>query len=279
MSIEVVAYAKLNLSLRVLDLREDGYHAIVSEVQTIDLADRLTIEASSDGVHVENDCEVDGVDLVEVAARALLRRKRCDGGARIRVDKGIPIGAGLGGGSSDAAAVLDALDRLTPPALPFDALCEVAARVGSDVPLFLQGGRIRMTGRGEHVERLSASPTGSYVVLVPPVRCATGAIYARWDELAAAKDEPRTGAPKRGENDLLEPALDIHPELAPYHEAMRSVDAVYRGMSGSGSSFFAAYDDRAAALKAQEILKRRFEAAEVIVCRPTDVGHCAPEVV
>jgi len=278
MSIEVVAYAKLNLALRVLGLREDGYHAIVSEVQTIDLSDRLTIEASSDGVRIESEYAVDGVDLVEVAAHELFRRKRRAAGTRIRVDKGIPMGAGLGGGSSDAAAVLAALDRLTPPPLPLGALSEVAAHVGSDVPLFLEGGRVRMAGRGERVERLSPSSTEQFVVLVPPVHCATGAIYARWDERAAAEDELRSDVLRRGDNDLLRPALDAHPELVPYHEAMRSLDAVYHGMSGSGASFFAAYDDRAEALRASEDLKRRFEAAAVFVCRSTDVGHRTLEV-
>jgi 4-diphosphocytidyl-2-C-methyl-D-erythritol kinase len=278
MSVEVVAYAKLNLALRVVGLRDDGYHAIVSEVQTIDLADRLTIELSPNGVDVEGNYEIDGTDLVEVAAREVLQRKRCGGGARIRVKKEIPMGAGLGGGSSDAAAVLAALDRLTPPALPSDGLHDAASQLGSDVPLFLQGGRIRISGRGEHVERLEPSPPGQFVVLVPPVRCSTGLIYARWDELAGARAEPLSSDLQRGENALLESALDVHPKLVPYHEAMRSLDAVYHGMSGSGSSFFAAYHDPAAAARAQAALKRRFEDSDVFACRSTNAGHRIAEV-
>ena len=273
MSMHVVAYAKLNLSLGVLGLRADGYHEIASDVQTIDLADRLTVDLAAAGVRVESDLAVQGEDMVERAAVALLQRKKCDQGARIRVEKGIPVGAGLGGGSSDAAAVLCVLDRLAPPELPFDALCEVGAGIGSDVPLFLHGGRIRMTGRGEHVRRSPGLSTEHFVVLVPPVHCATGSIYARWDAIASTSCEEDDPPLRRGENDLLHPALDVHPVLVPYHEAMRSLGASYHGMSGSGSSFYAAFDEHATAEQAEANLKRQFDSADVFVCRPTSAGH------
>ncbi len=268
MSVRVDAYAKLNLSLRVLGRRADGYHEIDSEVQTIDLADRLTIDLAATGVLVENDFVLERPDLVERAAVALLRRKARDRGVRIRVEKRIPVGAGLGGGSSDAAAVLRVLDRLLPPELGVDALCDIGAEIGSDVPLFLHGGRAPL-----RVQR-SPEPTAEhFVVLVPPIHCATAAIYARWDELSAATGPPPAGGPKPGENDLLRPALDVHPELAPYHDAMRSFGAGYHGMSGSGSSFYAAFAERALAERAAAALERRYDDADVFVCRPTDVGH------
>jgi 4-diphosphocytidyl-2-C-methyl-D-erythritol kinase len=273
-SVHVVAYAKLNLSLRVLGLRADGYHEIVSEVQTIDLADRLTIDLVANGVHVESDLAVQGEDIVERAAAALLHRKKCDRGVRIRVEKVIPVGAGLGGGSSDAAAVLGVLDRVTPPGLSFDALCEIGAGIGSDVPLFLHGGRVRMTGRGEHVKRLPETAAKYFVVLVPPIRCATGLIYSRWDAIASASREKRGAPLRRGENDLLHPALDVHPALVPYHDGMQSLGADYCGMSGSGSSFYAAFDERTVAGHACASLKQRFDSADTFVCRPTGSGHC-----
>ncbi len=273
MSVRVAAYAKLNLSLRVLGRRTDGYHEIDSEVQTIDLADRLTIDLAATGVLVENDLALEGPDLVERAAVALLRRKERDRGVQIRVEKRIPIGAGLGGGSSDAAAVLRALDRLLSPELPFDVLCAIGAEIGSDVPLFLHGGRARIGGRGERVQRLPRPTAEHFVVLVPPIHCATAAIYARWDELSAATGPPRASEPKPGENDLLRPALDVHPEIVPYHDAMRSLGAGYHGMSGSGSSFYSAFAERALAERAAAVLESRFDAADVFVCRPTDVGH------
>lgn len=274
MTIHVVAYAKLNLSLRVLGLRADGYHEITSDVQTIDLADRLTVDLAATGVRVESDLALQGEDIVERTAVALLQRKKCDQGVRIRVEKRIPVGAGLGGGSSDAAAVLFVLDRLTPPELPFDALCEVGAGIGSDVPLFLHGGRVRMTGRGDRVRRSPCPSTEHFVVLVPPVHCATGSIYARWDAIASTSCEEEDDSPlRRGENDLLHPALDVHPVLVPYHEVMRSLGAGYYGMSGSGSSFYAAFDERATAEQAKANLERQFDSADVFVCGPTSAGH------
>ena len=99
MSVRVAAYAKINLSLRVLERLPDGYHAIDSEIQTIDLADRLTIDLAATGVRVDTDLVIDGADLVEQAALALMQRKKCGCGVRIRVEKGIPVGAGLGGGA------------------------------------------------------------------------------------------------------------------------------------------------------------------------------------
>ena len=273
MSSHVVAYAKLNLSLRVLGLRADGYHEIVSEVQTIDLADRLTIDLAANDVRVESDLAIHGEDIAERAAVALLHRKKCDRGARIRVEKTIPAGAGLGGGSSDAAAVLCVLDRLTPPELSFEALCEVGARIGSDVPLFLHGGRVRMTGRGDRVKRLPEPSVMHFVVLVPPVHCSTGSIYSRWDAIASM---PRGNADtplRRGENDLLRPALDVHPALVPYHDVMQSLGADYCGLTGSGSSFYAAFGERAAAERAHASLRQQFDSADTFVCRPTGVGH------
>jgi 4-diphosphocytidyl-2-C-methyl-D-erythritol kinase len=272
-SVYVVAYAKLNLSLRVLGLRADGYHEIVSEVQTIDLADRLTIDLVGKGVHVESDLAVQGEDIVERAAAALLHRKRCDRGVRIRVEKVIPVGAGMGGGSSDAAAVLGVLNRLTPPGLSLDALCEIGAGIGSDVPLFLHGGRVCMTGRGEHVERLPEPPAKCFVVLVPPIRCATGLVYSRWDAIASTSCEKRHTPPRRGENDLLRPALDVHPALVPYHDGMQSLGADYCGMSGSGSSFYAAFGERTIAERSQAILKQQFVSADTFVCQPTGGGY------
>ncbi len=273
MTIHILAYAKLNLSLRVLGRRPDGYHDILSEVQTIDLADRLAIDLDSEDVRVDNDLVPQGSDIVEQAATVLLAHKRRDQGAAIRIEKSIPIGAGLGGGSSDAAAVLCVLDRQTPPTLPFEVLCDIASDIGSDVPLFLHGGLIHMSGRGEYVEQLPKEPEKHFVVLVPEIHCATARIYAHWDEVGGAQCAMQNTELMRGENDLLKAALAVHPALAPYHEAISSLDATYYGMSGSGSSFYAAFEHRDAANLAHRRLTRQFESAKVFVCRPTNSGH------
>ncbi len=273
MTVRVRAYAKINLSLRVVGRREDGYHEILSDVQTVNLSDRLEIDVGGDRVRVDNDLAMQGTDIAERAAIALLAAKDRRGGARIRVRKGIPAGAGLGGGSSDAAAVLGVLDRLTPPVLPIESLYSIGAQIGSDVPLFLHGGRLLMRGRGEHLTRVPASVAACFVIVVPPVHCDTQAVYARWDILDDSRGDGRHVEAALGENDLLRPALSVHPELVPYHDAVASLEAMYCGMSGSGSSFYAAFDERASAERARLDLARRFDLAEVFVCRPTDLGH------
>ncbi len=273
MSLYVDAYAKLNLSLRVLSRRPDGFHELQSEVQTIDLADRLTIEIGGSDLRFTTDRALDGENVAETAARMLLERKRASLGAQIRLEKRIPVGAGLGGGSSDAAAILNALDRLTPPRLSLDALSELGAELGSDVPLFLYGGRLRMEGRGERIHALSGRSTAHFVVLVPPIHCATGEIYAEWDAREPAPLASGDTIPAPGQNDLLAAAFALHPALVGYHEAMVDLGAEYSGMSGSGSSFFAAFDNLDTARRARDHLTRRFDNAKVYRCRPTTVGH------
>jgi 4-diphosphocytidyl-2-C-methyl-D-erythritol kinase len=177
----VNAPAKLNLVLEVLGRRE-GYHDICSIAQTIDLCDTLTFEPSAG---IEFTCsEAALIDDNLVPRAALLLRERCgrDLGARIHLEKRIPWGAGLGGGSSDAAATLHALNRLWDAKLSMDHLTALGARLGSDVPLFLLGGTVLLQGRGEQVNRLPAHPPAHAVVLLPdqpspPSK--TGLMYSR----------------------------------------------------------------------------------------------------
>jgi len=269
MSVELLAFAKINLALRVLRRREDGFHEIDSIIQTVDLADRITVEADV-GLHVENDLtEIDGEDLVARAARAILQEKG-RGGVRIRVRKGIPAGAGLGGGSSDAAAVISAIDRLFPPRLASDDLLAVAARLGSDVPLFLRGGFLRMRGRGELLSPAGLPRPEWFLLLVPPIRCQTSLVYRGWSPGAPLS---QMSGLDFGVNDLLAPALSIYPELIPYHRAVMRLDCLYAGMSGSGSAFYAAFPDRRAAAEAVEGVKEDLPEASLFICSPTTEGH------
>ena len=266
---QVLAFAKINLTLDVRRRRADGYHEIDSLVQTIDLADRITVSRCGRGVFVDNDLVgLRGRDLAEVAAERLLAAKGVDGGLRVRVEKRIPAGAGLGGGSSDAAAVLAAGDRLIPPRLSQRVLLAVASEIGSDVPLFLLGGRVRMTGRGEIVTRAGAALRERFVVLVPPIHCETAEVYRRFSAV-----QRREGRRSAGENALLAPALAAYPTLARYHEAIGIPGAERAGMSGSGSSFFAAFQDASASAVAAERLRERFPEARVFVCSSTTAGH------
>lgn len=267
------AYAKLNLSLRVVGRRTDGAHDIDSVIQTIDLADAIMVKSANRGVTVINDLKLPpDVDLAARAARLLLGKKRSPQGVQIIVEKRIPAGAGLGGGSSDAAAVLWAVDRLIPPPLPTDCLVRLAARLGADVPLFLTGGLVRVTGKGERIAPLHPLRKERFLLLVPPVHCATAAVYAHLDRIESTHCNSTT-APPLGCNDLEAAALDLYPALGPYREAIASLDAEYFGMSGSGSTFYAAFSDLKTATLAQEHLVASFPEAKTHLCAATDSGY------
>ena len=272
--ISVHAFAKLNLSLSVLGSRPDGFHEIDSLVQTIDLADHLSLGLCDKGIDVENDLPgLRGRDLAEIAAEKVLRERGSSSGATIRIRKGIPAGAGLGGGSSDAAAVIAVLNRLIAPALPLSGLLRVASDVGADVSLFLCGGLLRMTGRGEILESAGRPMSERFVVLVPPIQCDTGEVYRRFDGLRSRRE----GDVPLGENGLLAPALSVYPGLTRYHEAVLALGATYAGMSGSGAAFYAAFADSASAEAAAERLRRDLPEASVFECSATSAGHRVTE--
>ncbi len=272
MRITLHTYAKLNLSLRIIRRRNDGFHDLDSLVQTIDLADTITLERTTGKTEVENDLDIPfEEDLAARAALLLLQEKRVEGGIRIRVRKKIPMGAGLGGGSSDAAAVLWGVDRLTPPSLSHARLSLLSSRLGSDVPLFLIGGLLRISGRGERITPLAHPHTEHFVILVPPVHCATAVVYDCLDRLGAGTE--RKTSYNLGENDLYRPALSLYPVLVPYAKAIGTVGAEYFGMSGSGSSFFAAFTDGIKAHSAQHDLATAFPTAFVHLCEATDSGY------
>ena len=176
MTIEIIAPAKLNLALEITGQRPDGYHEIVSVMQTIDLRDRVRIsEALVLELSLEGD-ELRGVpregprNLAFKAAQALAEAAGDLGlGAHIELEKHIPSGMGLGGGSTDAAAVLRGLNRLWRLGFSDDQLCEVGARVGSDVPFFVAGGAALVSGRGEHVEALPDGPVAPFTLFLPEI--------------------------------------------------------------------------------------------------------------
>ena len=202
----VLAPAKLTLSLRVTGARADGYHLLDAEMVTVDLADVLTFESGANVLPPD--------DLVTRALRAVGRD------ARITVDKRIPAGAGLGGGSADAAAVLRwaGCDDLA-----------LAARIGADVPFCLVGGRARVTGVGDVVETLPFE-SRLFTLLTPPVAVPTAAVYARWDELGGPTGE--------NGNDLEPAALAFEPRLALWRDELGNATGNTPRLAGSGSTWF-----------------------------------------
>ncbi len=176
----LTAACKVNLALEVLGKRPDGYHELATVMQTIDLADRLVVEDADDlsMATTSPDVPADGGNLALRAAAALREAAKVDRGVRVRLVKRIPVAAGLGGGSSDAAAVLLALNRLWGLRWPIDRLADVAVTLGMDVPFFLRGGVALGTGRGEKLARLEAGAL-ALVLVNPGEALSTAAVYGR----------------------------------------------------------------------------------------------------
>jgi len=248
------AYAKLNVSLRVLGTRDDGYHELESLVLPVSLYDLVTVH-SSDRLTLSVSGEtaaqvpVDESNLALVAAGALAAALDHEPTGAIAIDKRIPVAAGLGGGSADAAATLLALRELWDVEIDDDTLVSVAASVGSDVPALLTGSAAWMTGRGERIEAVPALPTWWTVLPFPfPVRVADA--YAWWDVDGITGPEPKelfeavaSGAPESLAtvlaNDLQAPVVVRHPEIGEAIDAFVAAGAVGALMSGSGPTVVA----------------------------------------
>ena len=166
--ISIDAHAKLNLTLEVIGKRDDGYHKVASIMQTLELADSLTIEPAGSLSLTCSLPELNGPDNLAHRAAELLGSEAGVGkGARIHIDKRIPVAAGLGGGSADAAAVLVGLNRLWQLELSNDQLREIGAKLGSDVPFLVEGGTAIALGRGERVRHLPTPPLPWLVIAIP----------------------------------------------------------------------------------------------------------------
>ena len=248
----VTAAAKVNLALEVLDQRTDGYHEIATVMQTVDLADRLTLE-ESDALELRcaaSDVPTDETNLALSAALALRDAAAVTRGVRITLDKRIPVAAGLGGGSSDAAAVLVGLNCLWGLRWSAARLAEVAVTLGMDVPFFLRGGAALGTGRGERLRPLTGAPLalvlanpGAGVSTAEAYGRVTRAMYSDGARCRAVIAALRSRRPARVAANLyngLEGAVRPgHPEIARMRAALLAAGALGAAMSGSGPTVFA----------------------------------------
>jgi len=238
------APAKINRELRIGGRRPDGYHSILSRFTALDLADRLEAEAAA-ALSFSTTGEPsppDESNLVLRAARALAEKIGMAPKARLALTKQIPVGAGLGGGSSDAAAALRLLAALWNVRLAPEELSELASRLGSDVPYFLVGGEADVSGRGERVRPREDTVSSEIALLVPPFSLSTAEVYALHDRLEgnASSDTPthleiETSGRLFGPNELAEAVLEANPRMAVYLSAARAV-AAEATITGSGSA-------------------------------------------
>lgn len=256
----VEARAKVNLFLRVLGPRPDGYHDLETLILPISLADRVHVHAGADAtfrtlslsLEVSGDPELvggvprDESNLVMKAAVALAERTGVRGFADMALEKGVPSAAGLGGGSADAAAVLGVLNELWGCGLPVGDLREVGASVGSDVPALMMDGPVLATGRGERVQPARCRPL-ALVVVTFSLAISTPQAYRWWDEDGATGPDPANllEAAASGDvaqlapllfNDLEGPVIRHHPEVGEARRVLMDGGAVGAVMSGSGPS-------------------------------------------
>jgi 4-diphosphocytidyl-2-C-methyl-D-erythritol kinase len=255
------APAKLNLFLHVVGRRPDGYHLLQSAFTLIDAADRLRFAVRDDGL-VRRVSDLPGVeaeaDLVVRAARLLQAQTGTSLGADIEVDKRLPLGGGLGGGSSDAATTLVVLNRLWGTGLSRPALQALGARLGADVPFFVFGRNAWVEGIGERLAPL-ALPPAWYLVLVPPVSVPTREIFQAPDltrdtEALKMEDFSAHAGEARFRNDLEATVAARYPEVRRHLEWL----AGHGGgrLTGSGACVFARFEDRASAERALRELPR-----------------------
>jgi len=251
MGLRINAYAKINLSLEVIGRRDDGYHEIATILQTVDLADTVTLQMGG-GLTVEcDDASLSGEgNIVWRAAVVLANHAGIAPNVHIGIEKRIPVAAGLGGGSADAAAALRGLNRLWGLNLSQEDLASVAASLGSDVPFLVNGGAALATGRGEQVRALSA-PDGLAVLLVTPAQTIEGktpTLYGAlrsWDFSDGAETHRLTGSVSGGNltsgdcrNAFARAALEIFPGLADVWERTGAITRHPPQLSGAGPAIF-----------------------------------------
>ena len=255
------APAKINWSLDITGRREDGYHLVDLLMQTISLTDTLTVSPDDSlSLSLSGDLPFSEDNLVLKAARLLRRVTGCSKGARIHLDKQIPFGAGLGGGSSDAACTLLLLNRLWELNLDKKELHALAACLGADVPFFLYGGLARCTGIGTDLEPLPSPSSAWYLTLVQPSAYSqTSLVYGAYDSLAPeeithpdleevirllSQDPDGELLPFLAEamgNVLTAPAASLYPPIAECLKDMRAAGAACTAMTGSGSVVFSVH--------------------------------------
>ena len=276
--VRIAAHAKVNLFLRILSRESSGYHQIETAFVLLELADELEARRIASGVTLE----VDGPDLGPMednlavrAAGAVLEATGNRFGVALRLTKRIPVRAGLGGGSSDAAAALHAVNALAGNAVPRHELLHLAARLGADVAFFASGAPLALAwGRGERLLRVAAPAAAPALVAVPPIAVATPEAYRWWDD---ANPTPLARGPvvfdaeafatwgsigRLGGNDFEAPVFAKHPELRALYERLAGTGPVWVRLCGSGSAVAAVYqkeqerDDAARRLrsKAQRLI-------------------------
>ncbi|HYB90697.1 MAG TPA: 4-(cytidine 5'-diphospho)-2-C-methyl-D-erythritol kinase [Candidatus Binataceae bacterium] len=273
--------AKINLFLRVTGRRGDGYHELDSVFLPISIADGLKLEVrTSEQASVALKAGASGLpaadrNLAVRAARAFMKEFAVAAQVSIELEKNIPIGAGLGGGSSDAAAVLRMMAQLC-RIEPDDRLAALALSLGADVPYFLDPKPARIGGIGERITPLAGVPSFSIVIAAPPFEVSTAPVFAalkpeNWSGAAPQADIEAICAgritPALTVNDLSVPAIAMFPEIERLRSMLTELGARASAMTGSGGAVFGIFDNAGDAERAADTMRRRVPETRVFACR------------
>jgi len=271
--IRVHSYAKINLFLDVVEKRSDGYHNLEMIMQSIDLCDYITVEKSPHGIDIQTQnyyLPTDEKNIAYKAAKLLMeRKKRCEG-VKINIEKHIPVAAGLGGGSSNAAAVLNSIVKLFDLEIKQSELSEIALQLGADVPFFLKGGTSQAKGIGEQLTALSYFDHTMILLVKPNFDISTADIFKNYrmqeknkkasleDMICALENRDVSKISKNLYNSLEDVVCSRYPEVADLKIQMINNGAIGSLMSGSGPSVFGVFNEAAAIDSAFSFFKKNF---------------------
>ena len=279
--VTVEANAKINLTLDILGKRPDGFHEVAMVMQTIGLHDTLVMEKTERDIELSINVpwlKADEKNLAWRAAELIRQEYGLEGGVRIELTKRIPVAAGLAGGSADAAAVLKGMNDLYGLQLDEEKLCELGARLGSDIPFCIMGGTMLATGRGEVLTRLSDMPETWVVLAKPRISVSTAWAYQNYDEQGAdchPDNEAIKQAIDRGNrkavagllcNVLESVTIKKYDVIAEYKQMMLDKGAMASMMSGSGPTVFGLAKNREQAESIADVLRQETNA-DVFVSR------------
>ncbi len=262
--IRLKAYAKINLGLEVLGKRDDGYHEVHTILQTVSLHDKVTIKLQGEGIKIRSNSPwvpCNEKNVAYKAAAALLKRNKSRCGAKITIKKNIPIGAGLGGGSSNGAATLLGLNELLELNLSYAELEEIARELGTDVPFFLKGGTALASGRGDQLRFFQGTPCFWGLIVFPNFSVSTSWAYENLRPptksnfnieklINAAQQGDLKAIAENLQNTFESTIFRKYPTLSTMKSGLKKKGAVGASLCGSGSSLFGIFEDKEAAERA-----------------------------
>ena len=284
--IQMKALAKVNLGLDVIRRREDGYHEVKMIMQTVRLYDRIILEKTQKGISMETNLSflpVNEQNIAYRAAKMLMDEFHIQSGLHIKIDKHIPVAAGMAGGSTDGAAVLYGVNKIFELGLTKRQLMERGVKLGADVPYCIMRGTVLSEGIGEILTPVPSLPDCHILIAKPPVSVSTKHVYEnlKLDKIEKHPDidgmiealrmEDLHGVTQRMENVLETVTIPEHPEIQQIKDLMIKDGALKALMSGSGPTVFGIFDDREKGMRARDLLRKSSLARQTYLVRPFNI--------